>query len=228
MFFGKFGVLCFRVTIVLRFAFCLITHELILDGKTLSPNDFDIHYLRSSGNKNRLNLFLAKRFMDLQENESQVLLVTFKDTILSSNETVLTEEVINICNIKGTDARLVGNCINLSQQDFKHIMLCTADTNVFTLLLAELRIMLEHGATTIFINLGTGFRTEFYDIIEIRGSVGYNVCKGLPFSHDSTINFYRHGMCIFWDNWVNNDNFELTNAFIERSNIINFIRGQSS
>ena len=194
----------------------------IFDGSTLFPNDFTLNFMKNSDNKTKLNLFLAKKFIEFHKNDLQILVITFNDTILSNNEAVLTEESINYCNIEEADARLVRHCVNLSKQGFKHIVLCTVDTDVLVLVLAYSYNMLEYGAKSIFVKFGTGFNVKFYNVFEIASLIGSDVCKGLPFFYaftgcDSTSSFYRHGKCKFWDTWVNNENTELTSVFIELS-----------
>ena len=60
--------------------------KLLFDGDTVFPKDFAKSFLSNSHNKNRLNLFLAEKFIKLHENTTQVLVVTFNETILSTDK----------------------------------------------------------------------------------------------------------------------------------------------
>ena len=73
--------------------------KLIFNGESLMSKDFSSNFLANSENKENLNIFLAKKFVDFHKNSSQVLVVTLNDEVCSNKEYVFTEELIDYCNV---------------------------------------------------------------------------------------------------------------------------------
>ena len=59
--------------------------KLIFNGESLMPKDFSSN-LANSENKENLNIFLAKKFVDFHKNSSQVLVVTLNDGVSGNKE----------------------------------------------------------------------------------------------------------------------------------------------
>ena len=74
--------------------------KLIFNGKSLMPKDFSRNLLANSENKETLNIFLAKKFVDFHKSSSQVF----------------TEEIIAYCNVEEAHAKLIRHGINLSKR----------------------------------------------------------------------------------------------------------------
>ena len=188
------------------------------------PKVFRSNFLATSENKENLNIFLAKKFVDFHKNSSQVLVVTLNDGVCSSKEYVFTEELIAYCNVEEADARLIRYGINLSKQGYKNILIHTVDSDVLLLSIAYANKMMENGTEFINVNLGTGLDAKTYDFIQLRDRIGL----ALPFFHaftgcDTTSSVYRYGRCKFSDTWMREDP-EVTNTFIELSNALTVIR----
>ena len=126
--------------------------KLIFNGESLMPKDFRRNFLANSENKENLNIFLAKKFVDFHKNSSQVLVVTLNDGVCSNKEYIFTEELIPYCNVEEADARLIQHGINLSKQGYKNILIHTVDSDVFLLSIAYANKMIENGAEFINVN----------------------------------------------------------------------------
>ena len=105
------------------------------------PKDLSSNVLANSENKESLNIFLAKKFVDFHKNSSQVLVVTVNDGVCSNKEYVFTEELIAYCNVEEADARLIRHEINLSKQGYKNILIHSVDSDVLLLSIAYVNKM---------------------------------------------------------------------------------------
>ena len=202
--------------------------KLIFNGESLMPKDFSSNFLASSENKENLNIFLAKKFVDFHKNSSQVLVVTLNDGVCSNKDYVFTEELIAYCNVEEVDARLIQHGINVSKQRYKNILIHTVDSDVLLLSIAYGNKMTENGNEFINVNLGTGLDATTCDVIQLRDMIGHHRSLALPFfqaftSCDTTSSFYRYGKCKFWGTWMREDP-EVTSTFIELSNAPTEIR----
>ena len=74
--------------------------KLIFNGEFLMQKDFSSNFLANSENKENLNIFLAKKFVDFHKSSSQVF----------------TEEIIAYCNVEEAHAKLIRHGINLSKR----------------------------------------------------------------------------------------------------------------
>ena len=97
--------------------------KLIFNGESSMPKAFSSNFLANKENKENLNIFLAKKFVDFQKNSSQVLAVTLNDGVCSNKEYVFTEELIAYCNVEEADARLIWHGIHLLKQGYKNILI---------------------------------------------------------------------------------------------------------
>ena len=148
--------------------------KLIFNGESLMPKDFSSNFLTNNENKDNLNIFLAKRFVDFHKNSLQVLVVTLNDGVYSNKEYVFTEELIAYCNVEEADARLMRHRINSSKQGYKNILIHTVDSDVLLLLIAYTNKIIENGTEFINVNLGTGIDAKTYDVIQLRDMIGHH------------------------------------------------------
>ena len=158
--------------------------------------------MANSKNKENLNIFLAKTFVDFHKNSSQVLVVTLNDGVCSNKEYVFIEELIAYCNVEEADARLIRHGINLSKQGYKNILIHTVDSGVLLFSIAYANKIIENGTEFINVDLGAGLDAKNYDVIQLRDMIGHHRSLALPFFHaftgcDTTSSFYRYGKCKF-------------------------------
>ena len=182
--------------------------KLIFNGESLMLQDFSSNFLVNSENKENLNIFLAKKFVDFHKNSSQVLVVTLNDGVCSNKEYVFTEELIAYCNVE----EAIRHGINLSKQGYKNILIHTVDSDVLFLSIAYANKMIENGTEFINVNLGTGLDAKTCDVIQLRDMIDHHRSLALPFFHAFT-----------WDTWMREDP-EVTSTIIELSNAPTKIR----
>ena len=124
--------------------------------------------MANSENKENLNIFLAKKFVEFQKNSSQVLVVTLNDGVCSNKKYIFTEELIAYYNVEEADTRLIRRGINLLKQGYKNILIHTVDSDVFLLLIAYANKMIEIRTEFINVKLRTGLDAKTYDVIQLR------------------------------------------------------------
>lgn len=100
--------------------------------------------------------------------------VTLDNSVISNEEGVLGEDLINNCPSEEADPRLIRHAINLGKRGYMHIHVKTVDTDVVVL------SGTGTGVSQFFIDFGNG---RFFDILEISLELGEDICKGLPFFH---------------------------------------------
>ena len=77
------------------------------------PNKMNDSFLQNCQNKDDLNKYLAKKFMELHDS-SKLLIVTFEDTVLCSPSEVTSNAGISItkCQSEEADQRLVRHTLH--------------------------------------------------------------------------------------------------------------------
>ena len=102
-------------------------------------------FLKHSENKEQLNLFLAQRFFQLNENKSPIFVVTFNDTILTNDLDLVTQTDINYSIAEEADPRLIRHAINQGSNNLKNIVIKTVDTDVLLLAIAYCNRLISFG-----------------------------------------------------------------------------------
>ena len=179
--------------------------------------------LFNSENKDSLNQFLARQFIQLHAGKSQIIVVNFNETILSNDELLLSEEDISNCTPEEADPRLIRRSINQAKNGFEDINKRTVDYDVFILTLVYSYYMVDYGAKQVFLYLATNTGTDEYDIIKLSRNIGKSNCIALPFFHsftgcDTSSSFFGKGKFKFWEVWISGKIPLLTETFIELRN----------
>ena len=81
--------------------------------------------MSNSENKDSLNQFLARQFIQLHAGKSQIIVVNFNETILSNDELLLSEEDISNCTLEEADLRLIRRSVNQAKNGFEDITIGT-------------------------------------------------------------------------------------------------------
>ena len=89
---------------------------------TKLPSDFR-DFLANSENKSILNEFLAKIF--IEDVGNQTLVVTYKDNVLSNNNTLVMDEDIAICLTEEADQRLIRQAYYCFRGDIFSVVIST-------------------------------------------------------------------------------------------------------
>ena len=84
--------------------------------------------------------------------------------------------------------------------------------------------MVSQGATQVFVHHSKNNETCEYDIIESSSILGHDKSLSLSFFHsfsgcDTTSDVFHKGKISFWDVWIGSKNNELTQTFIQLSNL---------
>ena len=186
------------------------------------PSDFRTNFLKNNSNKNALNSYLAKKFIDFHQDNAKTFTVTLGNTILSNDTTQLADAEINKCDAEEADQKLVRLMIQCVRANYKLITIRTVDTDVLLLTMSNRHHAGNFGCY-VQVMFVTGNTTKMYDINAIAMQLVEDVCKGIPFFHafsgcDSVSSFFNVGKCKIWDRW---DEFEdqesLTKTFGELS-----------
>ena len=141
------------------------------DENSKFPTAFSQDFLKNSENKEKLNKFLAQKFIKLHEHKSQIFVVTFEDTILSNRIDYMNDTTINNCTAEEADPRL------------KNIMVKTVDTDVLILAIAYCGKLISHGIDTFFVEFGSGSHTKYFNVVELFQFLGELRSTVLPFFH---------------------------------------------
>ena len=162
------------------------------------------NFLQNSENKEDLNRYLANKFMSLDLG-SRAMVVTFGNSILTNDDSLLLEERINYCTSEEADARLVRHTIHCIEKGYNSIVVRTIDTDVVVLLISCKPYMDEVGTGNVYALMGKGKDLHYYDINAISSKLGTDMCEGLPFFYaftgcDTVSSMFNVSKCTFWDN----------------------------
>ena len=105
------------------------------DGNSETPTDFKDNFMKNPKNKENVNHFLAKKFLEIH-NTGIIMVYTIDNGILTNDTTLRTDLVISSCSDKETDQNLVRHMLQCLLTGIKAIVVKTVDTDVSLLLLA--------------------------------------------------------------------------------------------
>ena len=91
-------------------------------------------------------------------------------------------------------------------------------------LFLQSHLMVNLGATQVFVHHSKSNETSEYNVIESPSMLGHDQSMTLPFFHsltgcDTTSSVFQKGKLSFWDAWIGSKNDELTQTFIQLSNL---------
>ena len=89
--------------------------------------------MKTSENKEKLNLYLAAKFIDLHANNTKVFLVTYGNTVKSNTPSLLSNQSISICEAEEADQKLIRHMLQCVQSDVKRVTMKTVDSDVVIL-----------------------------------------------------------------------------------------------
>ena len=191
--------------------------RILFEDCTALPPKFHSDFLKNSENKDELGKYLAKKFLELHSNTQQILVATYEQSILTNVDEVFNEVNISHCTSEEADQRIIRHVLNLSRYaDYESILVCTHDTDVFMLLLANSQ---PTNGINLVCQFGFGSEKKYFSINEIAQTVGEHKCKALPFFHafsdcDTVSGFYGHSKAKLWDAWMEHDEEgQLTEVF---------------
>ena len=197
------------------------------DGDTPLPKTLGNDFLLNSQNKNDLNEFLAQKFIQLH-NTPNILIVTYRDTVLvSSNSKLLSLDIqgisINDCQSEEADQRIVRHTLHclFDCYQFKQVIIHTIDTDVLMLIVSNIGSLNVTPKADIYVKMLKN--QNFYNIKDITSFIGLTICKALPFFYsfsgcDTTSSFFKRGKCKIWDTWHNSRHKdEITSVFTKLS-----------
>ena len=75
--------------------------------------NFETDFLTIVKNKTNLNEYLAQKFLKFYDNDTQTICITYGDTVISSDNNVLTENLITVCTSEEADSRIIRHSTNL-------------------------------------------------------------------------------------------------------------------
>ena len=183
---------------------------------------FKDNFMKSPKNKESLNCFLAKTFLEIH-NTGIVVVITIENGILTNDTTLRTDLVISSCSAEEADQKLVQHVLQCLLTGIKTIVVKTVYTDGFLLLLAY-RPSGGNFSSKVYVRLGISKLDRFfYSINDIALDLGDEVCQALAFFHaytgcDTVLSFFNHGKCKFWNRWFDFENESLlTNVFSELS-----------
>ena len=105
------------------------------DGNSEFPTDFKDNFMKNPKNKENLNHFLAKKFLEIH-NTSIIMVITIENGILTNDTALRTDPVTSSCLAEEADQKLVRHMLQCLLTGIKTIVVKTVDTDVFLLLLA--------------------------------------------------------------------------------------------
>ena len=133
-------------------------------GEMRLPRDF-MDFLGNSENKTHLSEFLVKRFVQ-EHDGTQTFVATYKDSIISNNESLLLDEDITNCMTEEADQRLVRHAYNCIRNGILSIVVSTNDTDVVMLLIANFPHMINiNSRVCLYCSFGPPDNKRIYYII---------------------------------------------------------------
>ena len=196
---------------------------LMFDENTKFPSDFKDNFLKNNNNKERLNQFLADKFAEIHNNGDITLTVTKGTGILTNDEMLSSDPLINYNTAEEADQKLVRHMVQCVKNGVKNVVIRTIDTDVLISLLAYRHFAGNFDSSSVYAWLATGKSPTFYDINKLAVHFGEKTCQALPFFYtftgcDTVSSFFNQGKCKFWDRWQEfEDRDELTQLFCNLS-----------
>ena len=143
------------------------------------PSNFQKDFIRNSLNKDTLYQYLAERFIDLHSSVTKILVVTYKDAILKTQD--IPDEGINWYKNVEADARVIRHLISVSKcQMFDTIVAYSTDTNILLLCLAyHHHCEFESSTCAVFCKIGMGPSSKIYTVNVNAQAIGLNTCQAL-------------------------------------------------
>ena len=175
-------------------------------------------FLHVIQNKNDFNEYLAEKFISMHH-DKQILLCTYKETILTSHQEVKITE----CQSEEADQRLVRHTLHYLSLyfSFEKIVINTIDTDVSILLIANLSNHLRKNLRALVYAkmVRSGIHHNLRAMIL---ELDHSICKALPFFYaffgcDTVSSFFSKGKCKGWDIWMK-DRSNLDEVFIRLGN----------
>ena len=193
----------------------------VFNEESQFPTNFKDNCLKNDNNKERLNHFLADKFIQFHR-QDKIFVVTKGAEIKTNDITLLTDPLISPCCAEEADQKLVRHMIQCVRSGMKKVVVRTVDTDVLILLLAYRHIAgnFESNVNSCF---GVGANSCFYDINKIASQLGEKTCLAFPFFHaftgcDTVSSLFNHGKCKLWDKWREFEETDaLTQVFCELS-----------
>ena len=143
------------------------------NGEMTLPRDF-MDSLGNSENKNNLNEFLVKRFLE-EHLGTQTLVATYKDSIISNNQTLLSDEDITNCTTEEADQRLVRHAYNCIRNGILSVVVSTNDTDVVMLLIANFpHMIIIDSRVCLYCSFGPPDNKRIYNINELAEEIGFD------------------------------------------------------
>ena len=179
----------------------------IFSDDTKIPTNFQDDFLKNSANESELYQYLARKFVELHSSEDQVLVATYRSSILTTVTNIETDGIMH-CTSGEADQRVVRHVLNLAKfGNFRDILVTTSDTDVFLLLIAYFPLVKEIGEPHIYCKYGVGENAKYYSINTIAENLGFGVCEALPFFHafsgcDTVSSFFKHSKSVMWNCWM--------------------------
>ena len=163
-------------------------------------------FIRNSLNKDTLYQYLAERFIDLHSSATQILVVTYKDATLKTQD--VPDEGINRYKYEEPDACAIRHLISVSKcRMFDIIVVYSSDTDVLLLCLAYYHHCEFEGSTcTDFCKIGMGPSSKIHNVNVNARAIGLNTCQALLFFHafagcDTMSSFFNHSKKNTWEVW---------------------------
>ena len=196
--------------------------KIVFNGDTPFPENFRDDFLHHSENKNSLNEYLAEELISMHHISNQQLIVTYKDGILSSGDTVSSHRCISNCTSEEADAKAVRHARDAATQGFSSIIVRTIDTDVLVLLIAHASSVTLVTESSIFAAMySTDNNVTYYDINGTASKLGEHTVRALPFFYaftgcDTTSSIFGKGKCKCWDIWHSDERKdEITSVLVE-------------
>ena len=100
------------------------------DGNSEFTTDFKDNFMKNPKNKENLNPFLAKKFLEIH-NIGIIMVFTIENGILQNDTTLRTDPVISPCSAEEADQKLVRHMLQCLLTGTKTIVVKTVNTDVF-------------------------------------------------------------------------------------------------
>ena len=194
--------------------------SIMFEDTTPLPGRFNETFLKNNDNKERLNLFLADKFLSYDDDKVRV--ITKGETILSNDDDILMDTSLSHNSAEEADQKLVRHMIQTVTSGVDECVVRTVDTDVIVSLISY-RQLAGNYESKVLACLSTTSGSNYYDINKISVQLGNRKCRALPFWYaftgcDIVSSFYNQGKCKFWDRWSEFEDEEgLTDVFITLS-----------
>ena len=143
---------------------------ILFDGSTLIPNKFRESFLKNNDNKERLNMFLAEKFISLHRGESK-LTITKGSSIVTNDTDLDANDNIRSNTAEEADQKIIRHMIDCVKAGIHRVAIRTVDTDVILSLVAY-----RHYAGSfdckVYARLVSGKGSSFFDINQIAINLG--------------------------------------------------------